>query len=137
MKIFVLGFITATTLLACTGQPQQRSDEKISAALDQLNVQPGNKIERIRDFQVDGWRFIDNYNLIINAGFKDQYLVSLQSPCLPLQSAFSIGFTSTAGTFDKFEDIVVRNAFGRPEHCPISDIVKLVPVDANAEPLPE
>ena len=125
MKILISSLIASIFLLACSSQPTQNSEEKISAALDQLEMQPSQQPVRIRDYQVDSWRYIDRYNLIIEAGFDDQYLVSLQRPCFQLQSAFAIGFTSSAGSLDKFEDIVVRDSFGRAERCPISEIVKL------------
>jgi len=131
-------FLTAIFMVGCSSQPKQSSEEKIATTLDDMQLQRGNRLETIRDYQVDSWHYIDPYNLIIEAGFKEQYLISLQIPCFGLNGAFSIGFTSTAGSLDKFEDIVVKDNFGRPERCPIADIVKLEPIpNTSAEPTPE
>ena len=138
MRIIVFSLFIGLAIVACSNQPRVTSEEKVSAALEQLKMTPATKTERIRDYQVTGWRYIDAYNLIIQAGLKDQYLVSFQSPCFPLQTAFAIGFTSRTGTLDKFEDIIVRDSVGRPERCAISEIVKLKPIpDGSEEPIPE
>jgi hypothetical protein len=138
MKIFTAVLLSTLWLLACSSQPQQSSEEKIATTLEDMQLETGNKMETIRDYRVDSWRYIDQYNLVIEAGLKDKYLISLQSPCFGLNGAFGIGFTSTAGSLDKFEDIVVKGPSGRAERCPISDIVKLEPIPtANVEPTPE
>lgn len=135
-------FITTTLLLGCasTGSKDSTdSQEKITSTLDDMELQTSTKPVRIRDYQVRSWKYIDHYNLIIEAGFKENYLVSLRTPCVGLDGAFSIGFTSSAGTFDKFEDIVVSRARGFEERCPIQEIVKLEPMPKNSEegPAPE
>lgn len=137
MKSLVMSLFSCLALLACASQPQSAdTDEKIASTLEDMQLQKTEKIERIRDYRVDSWRYIDNSNLIIKAGLRDNYLVSLRVPCINLNGAFSIGFTSTTGSLDKFEDIIVRDSFGRAERCPIADIVKLEPIpDDRAEPV--
>jgi len=135
-------FVTAALLMGCSTTAQKNesdSQEKITSTLNEMALQPSSKPVRIRDYQVRSWTYIARYNLIIEAGFKENYLVSLVTPCIGLDSAFSIGFTSTAGSLDKFEDIVVRRARGFEERCPIQEIVKLEPVpNTSAEgPAPE
>lgn len=140
MKTFtaLILLLSTLTMLACSSQPSKTSEEKIADTLQNMQLQPGENRERIRSYRVDSWRYIDHRNLIVKAGFKNRYLVSLHSPCFGLNSAFSIGFTSTAGSVDQFEDILVRSHHGRFERCPISDIVKLEPIpEANIEPTRE
>lgn len=88
-------------------------------------MRPSEQPVRIRDYQVDSWRYIDRTHLIVEANVNDLYLVSLHSNCFGLQSAFTIGVTSGGGSVDRFENIVVRDVSGRTERCPISEIVKL------------
>jgi hypothetical protein len=125
MKALISSLLASLFVLGCSAQPAKDSGDKVAEALDQLNMRPSEQPVRIRDYQVDSWRYIDRTNLIVETSASDLYLVSLHSSCFGLQSAFAIGVTSAGGSVDKFEDIVVRDASGRSERCPISDIVKL------------
>lgn len=124
-------------VVGCTAQgprPDEDSAVKIAAELDEMSLQTTQKPVRIRDYQIRSWRYIDRYNLIIEAGFKDHYLVSLHSPCLGLRGAFAIGITSSAGSVDKFEDIIVKSGGrnGIEERCHIQEIVKLEPIPSES-----
>ena len=136
--IFSLNLIACLFLAACANQESRSSEEKIASALDDMALQTSDRPVRIRDYKVQSWRYIDNSNLIIEAGRREHYLISLAIPCHQLTGAFSIGFTTTAGSLDKFEDILVSGNRGGPERCPIADIVKLLPIPRdNVDPLPE
>ncbi len=125
MKALISSLLAGLLVMGCSTQPTQTSEERVAAALDQLEMQPSEQSVRIRDYQVDSWRYIDHSNLIVETRANDQFLVRLQSHCFGLQSAFAIGVTSAGGSVDKFEDIVVRDSSGRTERCPISEIVQL------------
>lgn len=125
MKGLISSLFASLLLLGCSGQPARDSGDRVAAALDQLNMRPSEQQVRVRDYQVNSWRYIDRTHLIVEANVNDLYLVSLHSSCFGLQSAFAIGVTSAGGTVDKFGNIVVRDVSGRIERCPISEIVKL------------
>jgi len=138
-KPILLYLAASMALVACSNQPPQPPQsgaDKVAATLEEMELQQSNRAVRIRDYRVNSWRYIDQYNLIIKAGLKDNYLISLHTPCPELSGAIQIGFTSTAGTLDKFEDIIVSGPLGRREICAISDIVKLEGIP-KGEPKPE
>lgn len=135
MKALMAILLASLLALGCSNQPRKDSDDKVAAALDQLEMRPSEQPVRIRDYQVDSWRYIDRENLIVETSANDQYLVSLRTSCFGLQSAFAVGFTSAGGSVDKFEDILVRDSSGRTERCPISEIVKLEKLE-NAARVP-
>ena len=129
MKLIVVSLLLSLSVCGCSNQPVQSSDEKIANALADMQLQKSSPNERIRNYQVNSWRYVDQYSLIIEAGFKQNYLVTLSMPCPGLMGAMSIGFTSSAGSFDKFEDIIVKAPVGRrADRCPVADIVKLEPI---------
>ena len=133
-SIIILGLITLVG--GCSKPTQPDHEQSLAEVLAEMELKPANKVERIRDYRVDSWRYIDPYNLIIKAGIRDQYLISLRTPCPELRSALQIGFTSTAGTLDKFEDIIVSDRFTGNQRCGISDIVKLESIPASPEGQP-
>ncbi len=135
----ILSLITSlsfVSLLSACGQSIQPDQDTVTTTLDDMELKKGRQVERIRDYRVDSWRYVDAYNLIIKAGLKEQYLISLRGPCPELRNAFQIGFTSRTGTLDKFEDIVVSDRINGTRRCGISDIVKLEGLDEYPEGRP-
>lgn len=123
-------------LMACSQTIERDRDTTLAGTLDEMHLSKGEKVERIRDYRVDSWRYVDQYNLIIEAGKNEHYLVSLRVPCPELRNQFQIGFTSSTGTLDKFENIVVKDRLSGTRECGISDIVKLEAIDEYPEGKP-
>ena len=120
-RLFVnLLFIVIIT--SCAGTGEQLSLEQ---RLTDMNLQIGEGNVRIPRYRVNGWTPIDNRNLIITAGVSDKYLVRLSFPCLGLDGAFQIGFTTPMGSLDRFESLLVRSLGRGRERCDIQDIFQL------------
>jgi len=56
---------------------------------------------------------------------NDKYLIRLFAPCLGLDSAFFIGFSTPMARLDRFDNIIVRSIERGREVCKIQDIIKL------------
>lgn len=97
----------------------------IEAVLTEMEMQRAENISRISNYRINGWRSIDDSSLIITAGLKEYYLVTLLGPCFGLRDAFSIGYTTTAGSLDRFESILVEGPGSRMEFCRINNITRL------------
>ncbi|MGQ9425517.1 DUF6491 family protein [Gilvimarinus sp. F26214L] len=115
--------ILSAALVSCAQTPP--NEESVERTLTDMNLTEDRTVDSIRDYRIDGWRYVDRYHVILTGRGKENYLVSFLTPCLDLQGAFSIGFTSTAGGVTRFDDIVVRGPGGRAEVCPIKEIIRL------------
>lgn len=122
LKKCVIG-IAVLVLAGCAS-----SSQTLESMLAERGLRMGENNSRIPRYQVNGWSLLDQRNLLITAGVKDQYLVQLSAPCFGLNSAFHIGFITPSGVSDRFDSILVRNIGGPPEVCDISDIVALAPI---------
>ncbi|MEX0617913.1 MAG: DUF6491 family protein [Pseudohongiellaceae bacterium] len=118
-----LGLVMAALFLGACAGTEGRGD--VDQVLEAEGLERGGQITSIRNYQVNGWSAINAENLIITTGVNNDYLVELMSPCLGLQGATTIGFTSTAGNLDRFEDIVVQSPGIGTERCPIETITEL------------
>ncbi len=126
----VLAFIASLSIVftACQNTPAD-SEDKIAKALDDMNLSVEGSKAEILVYRINGWRYVDKYNVILTLGNRDNYLVGLRHPCPGLNGAFKIGFTSTGNKVTKFDDIVVSNRGpgAMDERCGIKDIVLLKP----------
>jgi len=116
-------FLSALGLGGCAQHGEKPAD--VSAVLDDMSLVRDRSVTSIRDYRIDGWRYIDRYNIVLTASRNENYLISFRTPCLGINSAFAIGFTSTAGGVTEFDDIVVEGPGRRAEVCPIKEIVRL------------
>ena len=124
--------VTATLVLsllvvACAtpGEPVN-----VQERLMEMGYRMGGGDQRLPSYRINGWTRIDDRNLVIRAGVRDRYLVELTGPCLGLNSAFRIGFTTPGrlSRVDRFEDILVRSPGIGVERCPIRNIYSLLPL---------
>jgi hypothetical protein len=100
-----------------------RSD--LELALDRMEVRLGEEQRSISNFTLDGFRAIDESNLVVTSGTKDHYLINLSIPCLGLPYAFGMQFESRTSNITSFDSIVIEDLSGRPEACQISKIYRL------------
>lgn len=122
-KLIALALLSPLVLASCAHRSLTESDA--GDVLVDTDFARDRTVSSIRDYRIDGWRYVDRYNVILTAARNENYLVSFMSPCLGLSGATSIGFTSTAGGVTQFDDIVVRGPGGMAETCPIKEIVRL------------
>jgi hypothetical protein len=67
--------------------------------------------------RLDGWTAVDDKLLVVRTELNKEYLLKLSGFCPNLRFAKSIGVTSSAGTVDRFEKVIVEK-----DTCMISEI---------------
>ena len=108
-------------------QGRRQSVDDLTARLSRgtdMELERSGPIERIPNFQIDSWKYVDHYHIVIET-HREQYLIALQNYCSGINGAIEIGYTSRTGALTRFEKILVHQGFGQPEECYIEDIVKL------------
>ncbi len=131
---FLFSLLVTIIFTSCSNTSARPS---LDQRLTDMGLQLGEGNSRIPRYRVNGWTEVDDRNLIISAGVKDKYLVQLSAPCLGLDGAFNIGFTTPTGRLDRFDNIIVRSLGIGREICSIQDIFQLQAIDdAGGEPLP-
>ena len=123
--VWFVSLLSLALLLAACATPRETVD--VGERLAQMGYRIVEDQQRIPSYRVNGWTHVDDRNLVIRAGVNDRYLVELNSFCLGLDSAFSIGFTTPGrlSRLDRFEDILVRSPGSGLERCPIRNIYRL------------
>ena len=118
--------LSMVLLAACASAPSSGKtkvktlDEKLAAHGYKLD----DSVERIVNWNIDGWNYIDESHVVFTAGPSRDYLVTVVPPCSGLSSANTIGFTSTVSTVTRFDKLIVRNT-GFTDQCPISELHEL------------
>jgi hypothetical protein len=82
-------------------------------------------VKSIKNYRIDGWNYLSSRALIINAGVRESYLLTLRFPCHGLRNSTLIATTSTTSNLTKFESIIVRQAGTGAQKCPIENLYKL------------
>lgn len=103
------------------------TDEPASLAdkLETRNYLLGEEVDRIRNYRINGWNHVDDWHVIITAGVREKYLLSLRNRCPELRSASHMAFSTTAGNLTDFDEVMVTGPGGFVDHCYIDKIYKL------------
>jgi hypothetical protein len=115
LSVFAVPLLLGGTALADDKAPS------LEERLAKRDYALGETVERIPDYRVDGWNYVDREHVIISGGVSRRYLLTLMTPCTDLSNAESIGFTSTGTSLTKFDTLVVGSAIG-PQRCAIKSI---------------
>jgi hypothetical protein len=117
-------------LLCCTGWifssiGYADTTEAVTAQLKTLGYEQGETIDRVENYRVDGWNYLDDKHIMIYAGPSKRFLITTMVNCPDLSSVEHIGFTSTVNTLTKFDKLIVRGAGGIVLNCAITEIKTL------------
>jgi len=123
VKRLSLFFIPLAGLVACAGttSPQPTLEQKLAAK----NYRLGEPVERILQYRLDGWAYLDREHVIMQTAPSTYYLVSLRGPCTGLSSAEVIAFTTTTSQLTRFDKLLVRNSGRMIDKCYIDSLHKL------------
>ena len=133
MKILYFTLASFLLLNGCAQTPSNDkadSEAKLQEVLSDMELEPSGAIERIPNFQIDNWKYLDHYHVIIETR-REQYLIAFQTYCSGINNTLKIGYTSRTGSLTKFEKILVEQPLSQPEECYIEDIVKLNSLNAE------
>ncbi|MGH8447489.1 MAG: DUF6491 family protein [Solimonas sp.] len=128
VKAVLAGGLVATLLLAgCSSKPSKPAPPKpktLEQKLADKGYKLGDKVDRILNWRVDGWGYIDEGNVVFNAGPSRDYLVTVMTPCRGSATASVIAFTSVNSEITKFDKLIVRDS-GFSDSCPITELHEL------------
>lgn len=114
----------ALLLVACAGSLDR--DQTTEQKLAKLDYQILDPVDHISNFNISGWSYVDDFNVVFKGGHSDHYLLTLKQRCLNLRNAIGIAFSTTTGRVSRFDRILVRDPTGLgPESCLIDRIYKL------------
>lgn len=116
-------------LLLLAGCGATRESLTIEQRMSERGYLIGPAQQTIPRYRVNGWSSVDDDYLIVNVGVRGHYLVELAGPCLNLDYAFSIGFTTPTSRLDRFGSVLVRSQGPGVERCRIREIYALVDLD--------
>lgn len=118
--------ITSAAMIvgACTTAPAERVS--VEQKLGEKDYRIVEEIDRIQDYRIHGWNYIDDHHVIFQGGPSDYYLLTFNQPCLNLRGASTIAFSTTLGRVTTFDKVLVRDRTGLPpEECLIREMHRL------------
>lgn len=120
--------VALSTLLLCcpsylfSSISYAETQDNLTTQLSKLGYEQAETVERIPNYRVDGWNYLDDRHIVIYAGPSQRFLITMLINCPDLSSAERIGFTSTTRNLTKFDKLIVRGAGGIVQNCPISEL---------------
>lgn len=105
-----------------TGAIGVNAQDALQGKLEKLGYRQADAVEKVQDYRVNGWNYIDSKHIVIYAGPSRRYLITTMNDCSDLISAENIGFSSTVNYLTKFDSLRVRGAGGFERNCPITEI---------------
>lgn len=107
---------------ACAAEPA--TGPSLEQRLAKRGYQTGDTVQSVQNYSVDGWNYVDDQHIIVNAGPSRDYLVSLTAPCIELGQVEHIAFTSTNTALTPFDELLVHRN-GIDQRCPIGELRQL------------
>lgn len=116
----------ATLLTACAGSSQKPQTED-STNLVISDYEVVEEVQRISNYKIDGWQYVDPFSLILPTSPGTEYWVQFKRRCNGLNSTEVIGITSTASSvLSRFDAVIVGNSMsGIETKCYIDKIFKI------------
>jgi hypothetical protein len=122
----LVAVVAACLLGGCAAGVQ--APETLAQKLAAKKLIVGDPVRRISNYRLDGWSYLDDRHIIIEAGVRDRYLVSLRQDCDDLRTAVSIGVRTYTGSLQQDDSLVVRAPGGFMMDCRIDTLHGLVRV---------
>lgn len=123
VRSILLVAAVAVSAACATSAPGSRSLEQ---KLADHEFRMAGEIDRIEDYRINGWNYLDDYHVIFRAGPSDHYLLTFNQRCLNLRNAETIAFSTTVGRLTRFDKVLVRDHSGLPpERCLIERMHRL------------
>ncbi len=116
----------------CAQTPQTNDAVSVEDRLAQRGFTIGEKVERIPNFRVNDWSYLDPEHVVVGAGPSQNFLLALMGRCQGLSTVEDVGFSTTAGSLTAMDKLVVQTSIG-PERCPIKEIRTLNKVLKESE----
>ena len=151
-KIIVPVLLATLALAGCETTPAQQDaarqrelqrQQRVFTELTDRGLARTEQVQRVPNFRISGWQELDDRNLILRAGVRDRYLVTLLTTCQGLAFATGIGLQTATNSLGASDSILVRGTLDRVERCPIKEIWALeelpgyVDEETIQEPPPE
>lgn len=122
MKWLIASLLTAALLgCATTGE----SPLTVYQQLDERDLRIAEPVERIYNYRISGWNYLDPEHLILLDGVNRKYLVTLVRPCYGLQTNEVIAHTTTVSTLTTFDKFLVRDVGNIVDQCYIESLHRL------------
>ena len=126
-RFFMLAILVVLASCATTGGQEISLEQKLADKGYKL----GEPVERILQWRLDSWVYLDRGHVIMQTEPSTWYLVSLKNSCQGLGQAENIAFTTTTSQLTRFDKLVVRGAGKIREDCYIDTLHKLEKVKKN------
>jgi hypothetical protein len=118
-------FLAACALAAaCASTPE----DDWAAQLRAKGLAPGETVNSIPDFRIDGFNVLDAQHLILYTGVQRRHLVTFGSPCSGLRFAQRLAYHAPAGSLGRLDTLTVVGQ-GPTVPCVIDAIQVLRPID--------
>jgi hypothetical protein len=119
--------VVALAACASTGSGSSTAGESrsVEQKLAGKNYRLGEPVERIYDYKLDSWSYLDRKHVIMQTAPSTYYLVALKNSCHGLSSAEVIAFSTTTSQLTRFDHLLVRNAGKMVDRCYIDRMYKL------------
>lgn len=101
----------------------------VEELLAERDLRIAESVDRIFDYRISGWNYLDRQHLILLDGVNRKYLVTLVRQCDGLQSNEVIAHTSTINTLTTFDRFLVRDFGHIVDHCYIESLHRLEEIE--------
>jgi hypothetical protein len=120
--------ICACALAACATSAQR--PPTLEELLAEHDYRLGEPVERIYNYRIDGWNYLDREHLILRDGARRKYLVTLVRQCNGLANSEVIAHTSTISSLTRHDKFLVRDAGRFVDDCYVKSLHKLEALEA-------
>ena len=104
---FALTVALALTAASCA--TMQEPAKTLGQTLQEKGYKIGEPVDRIYNYTINGWNYVDRENLILLDGVNRHYLVTFRNQCHGLPGNELVAYTTTTGQLTKFDKFFVKD----------------------------
>jgi hypothetical protein len=125
-RSILLALTAGLALAAASCATMQQAPNTLDKTLKDKGYTIGEPVDRIYNYSVNGWNYLDQDNLILLDGANRHYLVTFRNQCRGLRNNEIVAYTATTSQLTKFDKFLVKDRGSNiVDHCYIESLHRL------------
>ena len=126
-----MAVLTAFAGSQAQAKSPQEHPKDVQNQLADLNFQVGDQVDKIFEFRMDGWKFLNRKHIIVLGGESQSYLVTLKHSChgLSLPTTIVLAFTSKKNQLTRNDNFQLNNKGQTIDYCTVKSVHELEQIE--------
>jgi hypothetical protein len=125
-KTATLALTAGIALVAASCATMQQTPRTLDETLKAQGYRIAEPVDRVYNYTINGWNYVDRDHLILLDGVNRHYLVTFRNQCHGLPGSALVAYTTTASQLTAFDKFLVKDPASKIiDRCYIESLHRL------------